>query len=501
MSMNKIEIFTYTAMAFIAISLAACTKDNDMVPASGGSEINAAFITYDARTRVNTLDDSPDRGGLWDDGDKISVTVAKEDEMGDEAVFTLSNSDGMDVWSRDRSFCWADQSSVHTIWATYPSEYDAFSYELPSEQETVTKLKKADYINGLWQGKPAVYVSIPMRHRMTLVTVTYVLGSSDFEDNTVPTKAEVLSKNSQAAFDKDGTMTGLSGGEKWVTACLHDGNKFSAIVTPGQYKRGEEFLKFTVNGKEYRIAMMMDTEFQEGHKCTYNLNIGKNKAYMTKLSCDNPPGWTAEENLQSQSGTIGTPDEGKTSWKEGDELLVNAYDKHHGNTFASFTYKGGAWNLTSGELYYREDNVPQGYVYYAPDYMWNPSSSVPELKDGNVAGTGEYIVYKALPNSDGSGLYVYSSAQQDYSRLRIATEPNTNVSVIVSEFTPVNGSGAVNRSYSLMSDGNGNVFLYGNFAAGASVAVKSGETSLAQYTFTTATENGKSYALDATGRR
>ena len=133
--------------------------------------------------------------------------------------------------------------------------------------------------------------------------------------------------------------------------------------------------------------------------------------------------------------------------------------------------------------------------------MWNPSSSVPELKDGNVAGTGEYIVYKALPNSDGSGLYVYSSAQQDYSRLRIATEPNTNVSVIVSEFTPVNGSGAVNRSYSLMSDGNGNVFLYGNFAAGASVAVKSGETSLAQYTFTTATENGKSYALDATGRR
>lgn len=184
MSMNKIEIFTYTAMAFIAISLAACTKDNDTVPASGGSEINAAFITYDARTRVNTLDDSYDRGGLWDDGDKISVTVAKEDEMGDEAVFTLSNSDGMDVWSRDRSFCWADQSSVHTIWAAYPSEYDAFSYELPSEQETVTKVKKADYINGLWQGRPYVYVQIPMKHRMALVTVTYVLGSSDFEDNT-----------------------------------------------------------------------------------------------------------------------------------------------------------------------------------------------------------------------------------------------------------------------------------------------------------------------------
>ena len=501
MSMNKIEIFTYTAMVFIAISLAACTKDNDTVPASGGSEINAAFITDDARTRVNTLDDSNDRGGLWDDGDKISVSVAKEDEMGDEAVFTLSNSEGMDVWSRDRSFCWADQNSAHTIWAAYPSEYDAFSYELPSEQETETKLKKADYINGLWHGKPAVYVSIPMKHRMALVTVTYVLGSSDFEDNTIPTKAEVFSKNSQAAFDTDGTMTGLSGGEKWVTACLHDGNKFSAIVTPGQYKRGEEFLKLTVNGKEYRIAMKMDTEFQEGHKCTYNLNIGKNKAWVTVLNCEKLPGWTQEENLQSQSGTIGTPDEGKTSWKEGDELLVMMQSQLYGKQYAAFRYDGSDWKLASGELYYREEQVPVGCVSYAPDYMWSSSGITPELKDGNVAGTGEYITTSAYSRTGYDLNAYFSSVQRDYSRLRMSMEPNTNVTVIVSKFTPANGSGAVNSSYSLTSDANGNVFLYGNFAAGASVAVKSGEASLAQYTFTTATENGKSYALDATGRR
>ena len=483
MIMNKIDKSTYTVLAFITISLAACTKNNDVVPDTSGPEICATFSVDDAQTRVNTLEE----GDSWDNGDKIAVRVAKDDEMR-ATVLTYSYSDGMGVWSRDKAFCWSDENSDHTIWASYPSEYDAFSFELPSGQETVEKLKKADYINGMWQGKPT-YVNVSMRHRMALVTVTYVLGSSDFEDNTLPTKAEVLSKNSLATFGTEGTMTGMSGGEKWVTACLREGNKFSAIVTPGTYKRDEEFLKLTVNGKEYKVAMRMEEEFEEGHEYPYTLNIGKNKAWMTKLSSDNP------------SGTIGTPDEGKTSWKDGDELLAKVYDKHHGDTFASFTYNGGAWNLTGGGLYYREDNVPYGYVYYAPDYMWG-SSGTPELKDGKVAGTGEYIQVNAYPTGDGAGLDVdFSSAGRNYSRLRMATEPNKEVSVIVSKFIPVNGNAMGDASYSLTSDANGNVFLYGSFVAGSSVAVKSGEEFLTRYTFTAATVSGKSYALDATGRK
>lgn len=493
MIMNKIDKSTYTVLAFITISLAACTKNNDVVPDRSGPEICAAFSVDDAQTRVNTLE----KGNSWDNGDKVAVLVAKENE---ERKAVLTYSDGTGTWSRDKAFCWSDENSYHTIWASYPSEYDAFSFELPSGQETVEKLKKADYINGTWQGKPT-YVNVSMRHRMALVTVTYVLGSSDFEDNTLPTKAEVLSKNSLATFDTEGTMMGLSGGEKWVTACLREGNKFSAIVTPGTYKRDEEFLKLTVNGKEYKVAMRMEEEFEEGHEYPYTLNIGKNKAWMTKLSCDNPSGWTKEENLQQQTGTIGTPDEGKTSWKDGDELLAKVYDKHHGDTFASFTYNGGAWNLTGGGLYYREDNVPYGYVYYAPDYMWG-SSGTPELKDGKVAGTGEYIQVNAYPTGDGAGLDVdFSSAGRNYSRLRMATEPNKEVSVIVSKFIPVNGNAMGDASYSLTSDDNGNVFLYGSFVAGSSVAVKSEEEFLARYTFTAATVSGKSYALDATGRK
>ena len=60
----------------------------------------------------------------------------------------------------------------------------------------------------------------------------------------------------------------------------------------------------------------------------------------------------------SQTRAIGTPDEGKTSWAEGDELLLEMTSKTFGTKYAAFTYNGSSWELTSGELSYKEDEVP-----------------------------------------------------------------------------------------------------------------------------------------------
>ena len=56
----------------------------------------------------------------------------------------------------------------------------------------------------------------------------------------------------------------------------------------------------------------------------------------------------------SQTRAIGTPDEGKTSWAEGDELLLEIDNTSYGKQYATFTYNGKSWELTSGELVYRE---------------------------------------------------------------------------------------------------------------------------------------------------
>ena len=92
----------------------------------------------------------------------------------------------------------------------------------------------------------------------------------------------------------------------------------------------------------------------------------------------------------SQTRAIGTLDPGKTSWAEGDELLLEMTSKTFGTKYAAFTYNGSSWELTSGELSYKIDEVPTfPHVYYAPNYKWEAGKLV--LKEGKVAGTDEYI--------------------------------------------------------------------------------------------------------------
>lgn len=200
----------------------------------------------------------------------------------------------------------------------------------------------------------------------------------------------------------------------------------------------------------------------------------------------------------SQTRAIGTPDEGKTSWAEGDELLLEMTSKTFGSKYAAFTYNGSSWELTSGELSYKEDEVPTfPHVYYAPNYKWEAGKLV--LKEGKVAGTDEYIEGKANITPNGQGINVsFADATRKYSRLRIATIKNEPITVGTEYFTPVAGSREDSKEYSLTSDNNGNVFLYGSFVKNSTVTIKYNGTYLANHAFTGTTENGKSYALDAT---
>ena len=201
----------------------------------------------------------------------------------------------------------------------------------------------------------------------------------------------------------------------------------------------------------------------------------------------------------SQTRAIGTPDPGKTSWAEGDELLLEMTSKTFGTKYATFTYNGSSWELTSGELSYKEDEVPTfPHVYYAPNYKWEAGELV--LKEGKVAGTDEYIEGKANITPNGEAITVkFAEATRNYSRLRIATMPNKQITVDTEYFTPAGSSDMKwDQNYALTSDENGNAYLYGNFVTNSRVDVKYGEVPLATHTFLQATVNAKSYALDAT---
>lgn len=201
----------------------------------------------------------------------------------------------------------------------------------------------------------------------------------------------------------------------------------------------------------------------------------------------------------SQTRAIGTPDEGKTSWAEGDELLLEIDNTSYGRHNATFTYNGKSWELTSGELVYREgDPAYIPHVYYAPNYKWEAGKLV--LKEGKVAGTDEYIEGNArITGNDETITVSFAGATRNYSRLRIATMPNKPITVDINYFTPAGSSDMKwDQNYTLTSDENGNAYLYGTFENNSEVTVKYREATLATHTFLQKTENAMSYALDAT---
>lgn len=199
----------------------------------------------------------------------------------------------------------------------------------------------------------------------------------------------------------------------------------------------------------------------------------------------------------SQTRAIGTLDPGKTSWAEGDELLLEMTSKTFGTKYAAFTYNGSSWELTSGELSYKIDEVPTfPHVYYAPNYKWESGKLT--LKEGKVAGTDEYIEGTAQITPNGEAITVsFSNATRNYSRLRIATNYSEDITVTVSNFSPGNTVALTDNTYTLTPDNNGNVYLYGHFSVQTSIGIKLKEYSLLNYTFRESTIDGKSYALDA----
>lgn len=202
----------------------------------------------------------------------------------------------------------------------------------------------------------------------------------------------------------------------------------------------------------------------------------------------------------SQTRAIGTPDAGKTSWAVGDELLLEMTSKTLGTKYAAFKYNGSSWELASGELSYKEDEVPTfPHVYYAPNYKWEAGKLV--LKEGKAAGTDEYIEGKANITPNGQGINVsFTDATRNYSRLRIATMPNKQITVAFNNrYTPAGSSvSAIFPRYTLTSDEKGNAYLYGTFGQYCDFEVKYEGAPLASHTFYQAAENAKSYVLDAT---
>ena len=291
---------SYAVMGLMAMGFTACTQNEDMAPTLKGQEINATFSVGGMQTRVNTLG----HGNNWEDKDKLKVSIFTDSDPGCTVVLSFNGE--TNEWSRNRSFRWLDEVDKHFILAVYPSDTDFLQnnlqYDLQVDQSSESKLKNADLITGYWYDYPQFNVRIPMKHRMSLVTIVYHVGTADYPDMDI-SEPQVYSKNNSVRFFGDQArgqfvMSTPSGNSDWVKACKHDGDMFSAIVIPGSYKTGEIFVKFKIGDKNFHAKMKSNTEFQEGERYTYKLDVGKDKVELTRISVDNMTGWTNEDELK-----------------------------------------------------------------------------------------------------------------------------------------------------------------------------------------------------------
>lgn len=288
-------------MGLMAMGFTACTQNEDMAPTLKGQEINATFSVGGMQTRVNTLGD----GKNWEDKDKLKVSIFTDSDPGSTTVLSFNG----ETWSRSGSFRWLNEYEQHTILAVYPSDTDFgknnLQYDLQTDQSSEGKLKNADLITGYWYDIPlSYYVDIPMKHRMSLVTIVYHVGTADYPNMDI-SEPQVYSKHNSVDFSRDQArgqfvMRTPSGNPDWVQACKHDGDMFSAIVIPGSYKTDDIFVKFKIGDKNFHAKMRSDTNFQEGERYTYKLDVGKDKVELTRISVDDLKGWDSnnEEDLK-----------------------------------------------------------------------------------------------------------------------------------------------------------------------------------------------------------
>lgn len=291
---------SYAVMGLITMGFTACTQNEDMAPTLKGQEINVTFSVGGMQTRVNTLG----HGDNWENDDLISVLQIYGDESTRTGKYQYIEENGQARWNSVKTIRWEREERCELI-AWYPSDItNPFIYNLHPDQSDEDLLKKADLINGYWYDVPKDYVDIPMKHRMSMVTIVYHVGTADYPNMDI-SEPQVYSKNTSVNFNRDQdqwqfVMSTPSGNSAWVQACKHDGDMFSAIVIPGSYIKDERFLKFKIGDKNFYAKMKINTEFQEGYRYTYKLDVGKDEVKLTRISVDDLKGWDSnnEEELK-----------------------------------------------------------------------------------------------------------------------------------------------------------------------------------------------------------
>ena len=290
--------FIHAALALLTLGFTACSQEEDF--GLQEQEISLNITAGGVQTRVNPLG----TGDLWENGDNLIVAICGEAIVSHK--LTANVTDNGTIWTSVKKIYWGEDRD-YEIYAAYPYKEDPTHFSLPSEQNTLDGLRAADFMSTYWSGqKTNEVINLPLAHRLSRVTVNYVLAP-EF-DSDMEITPEIYSKAKAFTFVRGVLATSVGKLDVWVKAYKHEeldayenvvAKKFTAIVSPDAYSAGDGFIRINVEGEQLIAKMKEDITFAEGTHYTFDLKVGKDKVTLTPTTTDTdfPGGWNNEEDL------------------------------------------------------------------------------------------------------------------------------------------------------------------------------------------------------------
>lgn len=287
--MMKIRHF---ALAALAISMAACTSDNENMNTDG--PVAAKFIAdITPATRVNS------EGTEWTEGDRIGVTGANFTNVPYKREYGMFVPDGTVIYF--------DDTETKTFNAYYPYQ---------AEGGTVTVSTAADkqgtgidflFASGATGNTHNPTVSFTgdhaFHHRMSLIKFTFKPGDGLIFNETEPAGYTLEGLKHEGTFDTaTGTTAVTAAVESPITMQLGGATTSQVIILPQEVTIPLD-LSVSYNGQSYKATLKLPETptanfYTAGYAYTYNITLNNN-------------------GIEVSEPTI-------TPWKDGDSFNANS---------------------------------------------------------------------------------------------------------------------------------------------------------------------------------
>ena len=286
--MMKIRHF---ALAALAISMAACTSDNENL---NDGPVAAKFIAdITPATRVNS------EGTEWTEGDRIGVTGANFTNVPYKREYGMFVTDGTVIYFSD--------TETHTFKAYYPYQAEGGTVTVSTaadKQGTDIDFLFASGATGDTRNPTVEFTGDhAFKHCMSLIKFTFKPGDGIMFSETEPASYTLGGLKIEGTFDTaTGTTAVTAAANSPITMQLNGATASQVIILPQEVTIPLD-LSVSYNGQSYKATLKLPETptanfYAAGYAYTYNITLNN-------------------KDIEVSEPTI-------TPWKDGDSFNANS---------------------------------------------------------------------------------------------------------------------------------------------------------------------------------